>query len=259
MNGKQIRSGDNFKERFGNPLLSEPGSAWMYSPSIDWAGRVVELLHGDISLETVMEKSIWKPLGIKDMTFFLHRRPDMIAKCGDMTAADRTTGKLVYKDDIAFHKDPESAFGGQGLFTSPQEYIKILHSLLANDGKLLRPESVDEFFSPQLEEKARESLAQLLEQPRSQITSSLNPAGKKDYGLGGMLLMEDGPDENSRKAGTMSWSGAYNSFWFIDRKSGLCGMFATHTWDITTPRFSVIKDLAVLFERTMYERLKSTR
>ncbi|KAE9395564.1 hypothetical protein BT96DRAFT_997586 [Gymnopus androsaceus JB14] len=142
-----------------------------------------------------------KVLGIKNMTFYLQRRPDMLARCGDMTKVDQNTGKLVHSDETFFKKDPEFAFGGGGLFTSPQEYIKMLHSLLSNDGKLLRPEYVDDFFRPQLEDKPRQSMAQFFS--NHMTNSPKNPAGKKDWGLGGILLVEDGPDEYSRKAGTM--------------------------------------------------------
>ncbi|KAE9395562.1 beta-lactamase/transpeptidase-like protein [Gymnopus androsaceus JB14] len=239
-NGQQapVHEGDRLTDRYGQPLTFEPGTQWMYSPSIDWAGRVVERVHGDTPLETIMEQNIWQPLGIKDMTFYLQRRPDMLAKCGDMTK-----------------KDAEFAFGGGGLFTSPQEYMKILHSLLTNDGKLLRPESVDDFFRPQLEEKPRQSMAEFFS--KHMTNSPTNPAGKKDWGLGGILLMEDGPDEYSRKAGTMGWAGAFHCYWFIDRKEGLCGFFASQIRDVTDPKLDGVKDLVRLFERMMYQRLRN--
>ncbi|KAE9395560.1 beta-lactamase [Gymnopus androsaceus JB14] len=259
LNGQQapVHEGDRLTDRYGQPLTFEPGTQWMYSPSIDWAGRVVECVYGDTPLETIMEQSIWQPLGIKDMTFYLQRRPDMLAKCGDMTKVDQSTGKLVHSEETFFEKDPEFAFGGGGLFTSPQEYMKILHSLLTNDGKLLRPESVDEFFRPQLEDKSRQSMAEVLSKPHNNVMNSLNPAGEKDWGLGGILLLEDGPDEYSRKAGTMSWSGGFHCFWFIDRKEGLCGFFASQIRHLTDPKLDGVKDLVHLFERTMYQRLRN--
>ncbi|KAG9195851.1 hypothetical protein G6011_00972 [Alternaria panax] len=45
----------------------------------------------------------------------------------------------------------------------------------------------------------------------------------KDYGLGGVINMSDGPDGS--KAGTMRWGGYPNLIWWVDRKSGFCGIY----------------------------------
>ena len=81
-----------------------------------------------------------------------------------MTRRDPSTpngngGKLI--PDTAPHilSQATEGMGGIGLYTSMASYIKILHSLLINDGKLLRPETVDKFiFEPQLSASSRESL-----------------------------------------------------------------------------------------------------
>jgi hypothetical protein len=46
----------------------------------------------------------------------------------------------------------------------------------------------------------------------------------KDYGLGGVLIMSDAPD--GKKAGTMLWGGYPNLIWWIDRTTGLAGIYA---------------------------------
>jgi hypothetical protein len=46
----------------------------------------------------------------------------------------------------------------------------------------------------------------------------------KDYALGGLILTSDSPD--GKKAGIMIWGGYPNLIWWIDRKAGLCGLYA---------------------------------
>lgn len=50
------------------PLEFVPGSRFVYGPSLDWAGFMVEQLSG-LSLEDYFQKHIFKPLGISDISF----------------------------------------------------------------------------------------------------------------------------------------------------------------------------------------------
>jgi CubicO group peptidase (beta-lactamase class C family) len=52
------------------PLKSEPGSKWEYNnPGINTLGRVVEVVSGE-TFESFLQKRIFKPLGMKDTTFY---------------------------------------------------------------------------------------------------------------------------------------------------------------------------------------------
>jgi CubicO group peptidase (beta-lactamase class C family) len=52
------------------PLKYEPGSKWEYNnAAIDSLGRVVEVVSGD-TFENFLQKRIFKPLGMKDTTFY---------------------------------------------------------------------------------------------------------------------------------------------------------------------------------------------
>jgi CubicO group peptidase (beta-lactamase class C family) len=44
--GKVPGTGDTILERFGYPLIFEPGTNWIYGPGIDWAGKLVERVTG---------------------------------------------------------------------------------------------------------------------------------------------------------------------------------------------------------------------
>jgi hypothetical protein len=132
--------------------------------------------------------------------------------------------------------------GGQGSFTSAEEYLKILHGLLTTEDneKILKKETLEIFFEPQLGDGSRAALNAVLQDDMvSQILQSkdesrflllivlltLDSPGlkannamggtskqvKKDWGLGGVLIMDDAPD--GKKAGTMIWGGLPNLIW----------------------------------------------
>jgi CubicO group peptidase (beta-lactamase class C family) len=51
------------------PLLFQPGEKWSYSPGLTVCGRVVEVVAGQ-PFEQFLDQRIFKPLGMKDTTFF---------------------------------------------------------------------------------------------------------------------------------------------------------------------------------------------
>ena len=47
------------------PLMFDPGEGWRYGTSIDWVGRIVELISGE-RLDVYFRKHILDPLGMND-------------------------------------------------------------------------------------------------------------------------------------------------------------------------------------------------
>jgi hypothetical protein len=68
------------------------------------------------------------------------------------------SGKVVVSEERQSYLDADGSeirdcCGGQGIFTSAEEYFKVLKAVLVmdeEDGKLLKKETVEEFFKPQL-------------------------------------------------------------------------------------------------------------
>ena len=42
----QIATGATVEESYTQPLIYEPGTSWLYSNRIDWAGKLVERITG---------------------------------------------------------------------------------------------------------------------------------------------------------------------------------------------------------------------
>ncbi|KAL1954649.1 hypothetical protein VTO42DRAFT_843 [Malbranchea cinnamomea] len=202
------------------PLLFEPGEGFVYGVSIDWAGRAVERLNNNIRLGEYFQKHIWEPLGMWRSTFTPSEHPVVRENLIDMVL--RTPDGLQPIPHPLGATPPVDEAGGAGMFSSVSDYIKVLVSLLKNDGKLLKPESVDQMFQPQLPDP--KYLHEVLQHPdiNRGMTMGIQAGKQWNWGLGGLLAMEETPGRRSK--GTLSWSGMPNPAWWIDRTRKTCGM-----------------------------------
>lgn len=234
------------------PLTRQPGRGWVYGCGYDWAGKLVERLSG-VSLEEYMRANIWEPLGMKRVSF-RPSHPDIQSRKVGMSILN-DEGKLVpftEKYDYQYGEVAD-AYGGGGCWGSAESFLVLLQSLCANDGKVLSTELTDEMFRLQL---GAESKAELNSATRSGTAFSVLfegswTAAKQDFdhGLGGLLGLRDEPGR--RKAGTMTWCGAPNLWWFIDRKGGLCGAYFCQLFPIGSPRTI---ELEKVFEADIYKK-----
>ena len=126
------------------PLLYQPGTRWVYSVSVDIQGYLVEKLSGK-SLPDFMREYIFEPLRMKDTGFYVP--PGKMARLASVYEANEK-GELVPSAALAgdYTKPPSMAFGGSGLVSTAQDYMRFAQMLLnggALDGaRILAPSSV---------------------------------------------------------------------------------------------------------------------
>ena len=140
--------GDLIPAYANKPMQFEPGSKWQYCQSgINTLGRIVEVVSGQ-PFEAFLEARLFRPLGMKDTTFYL--RPPQMARLvtpvkreadGGFTA---TTVALLNGKPATDREHYPAANGG--LFTTAADYALFARMIL-NGGtlkgrKYLRPESV---------------------------------------------------------------------------------------------------------------------
>lgn len=179
----------------------------------DWAGRVVEKATG-MSLEDFMQKNICKPLGTQDMTFYLQRHSDLITRRADAAVRDPATGISTWMDDAKLNKDPVDCMGGMGVFASPEAYMKVLYSLLVNDGKLLKPATRDLMFKPALSPQCEKRCNEVGYEQAEWKPHELLPADvKKSHALCGAITLENADGHKWRRSGSISWAGMVNHYW----------------------------------------------
>ncbi|KAF2999277.1 hypothetical protein E8E13_003874 [Curvularia kusanoi] len=253
--------GAKLLQRFDAPLVFEPGESWMYGASIDYAGLLVERVTG-LTLEEYMRQNLWEPLGIKDMTFKLASRPDMKERMADMSGRDEKTGKVELSTERQSFLDidgqeVQDCMGGQGVFTTPEEYSKVLHAVLTmdEDERFLKKETLKEFFTPQLGEAPSAAFNGMI-QSDDMVNNAMGGTQKdsvKNWGLGGLLLLQDQAD--GKAAGTMIWGGLPNLIWWVDPKTGLCGLYATQVVPTGDAKCAALNRK---FEVAMYEKYQQS-
>ncbi|OHW89722.1 beta-lactamase family protein [Colletotrichum incanum] len=244
-------SGQDVEARFSYPLSHQPDGDWAYGNGIDWAGRVLEAITG-VDLESYMWKNIFEPLGLTSFTFSKAR----VAREGTLwplSGRDPSTGKVVPHTGLDLQAGVTSPLGGQGLYGRMDEFVQILHSLLVDDGKLLRPETAAAMFKPQLGEASKRALLREMEDP-SWTVGDFPVTREYDWGLGGLLV--DGDAHPHRKRGMLIWGGAANISWWIDREAGLTGVFGTQ---IMPSGEVVTEDYIKAFEGEMYARVEALK
>jgi CubicO group peptidase (beta-lactamase class C family) len=246
------------------PLTFEPGTSFAYGMGLELVGVIIVRLNHMATLEEYMQKHVWDPLGITKITFHTELKPEVKENLVTMSVRKgiktpyynrpKDTGETVEWAHDLLYDDPTpmgDECGGHGAIGSAAEYIKILNSICANDGTLLKPSTVDYMFTPQLAPGPRAAF--------QTFTSTMTPDGifdslprgtNVDFGLGGRLILDD--LKTGVRKGTISWSGMPNLLWRIDREAGLSLLYASNILpygDYNSHRFQQ------LFEKEMYARL----
>lgn len=214
------------EEAFSYPLAFQPGQGWMYGPGLDWAGLIVERVTGS-TLGEHMQQRIFDPLGITDAQFYPVTREDPRARLVDLNPQDpEAEGRAVLGGSADMNKRSRGDFGGHGLFMTGPDYLKALHSLLANDGKLLKPAIVEDMLEHHLSPEATAAHQAALASPMGVFFSvGVDPGRTKvGHGLGGLLTLEDVDSWYGER--TLTWGGGLTFAWFLDRKNNLCGVGA---------------------------------
>ena len=130
---------------FVQPLVYDPGTHYLYSMGIDWAGILLSRRLGK-TLEEIVQENIFRPCGIRDITFL--PRPDIIDRA--MTLCTRRAGEALiagrqpnetdaerWAAELGFErpKDPSQVgpimSGGGGLFGTARDYLTLLRHVLA--------------------------------------------------------------------------------------------------------------------------------
>jgi methyl acetate hydrolase len=204
-------------------LLHDPGERWTYGVNIDWLGRIVEQQRGK-RLGTVMKERIFDPCGMKDIAFTM--TDSMKARRASIhdRAAD---GKITALPDLTLPQPPEMDCGGHGLYGTVGEYMKFIRMIL-NDGsgpigRVLKPETVAQMSKDGLGNLSSGGWPTSI--PSLTNEGEFFPGVAKGWAYTFMLNRE--PTPSGRPAGSLMWAGLANTFFWIDRKNGIGGYWAS--------------------------------
>jgi methyl acetate hydrolase len=231
----------------GTPLLFDPGERWHYGINIDFAGKMVEAVSGK-RLGAYMQEHIFEPLDMGDTAFRL--RPDMRARLAKIHQRGDDDGFAPL--DLEIPQEPEFEMGGGGLYGTAVDYLKFVRMILnlgaANGHRVLQPETVELMAQNQMG-ACRVSLLKTAMTPLSN-DAEFFPGMPKTWGLTFMINTEEAP--TGRSAGSLAWGGLANSYFWIDPKKGVGGVYLTQILPFADKK-SV--PLFLEFERTVYRHL----
>lgn len=206
-------------------MLHEPGARWTYGVNIDWLGLVVERLRGQ-RLGEVMRQRVFEPLGMVDIGFTM---TDSM-KSRRVTIHDRAAdGKLTPLPELVLPDPPEMDMGGHGLYATVGEYMKFIRMLLNDgagpNGRVLRAETVDAMWQDGLAPLGLASGGWTTSIPSLSNSGDFFPGSDKGWSYSFMVNREKTP--SGRPAGQQMWTGLANSFFWIDRQTGVGGYWAS--------------------------------
>jgi len=189
-----------------SPLQFEPGSKWSYcNPGMTTLGRIVEVVSG-MPFASFMDKRIFKPLGMKDTTFWPNR-----AQLKRLATAYKNTadGKALEPVTIAFLTEPYSnrkrmALPAGGLFSTAGDLAK-LYLMLLNGGEMDGKRCISE-----------EALTQMTTIQSGDLKCSFTEG--MGMGLGFHIVREPTGVTAMLSPGTFGHGGAFGTQGWIDPK-----------------------------------------
>ena len=230
------------------PLMFDPQTKWAYGGSLDRVGRLIEIAGGK-PLDLYFREHITAPLGMSDTGF-------------STTAAQRVREAGLHvrqADGTLVAKPPEKPTvrkvfsGGGGIYSSAPDYLTLLQALL-NGGSLagnsmLRPETVAAMSTNQIGDLE----AGILKTTNPNLSNDVDffPGNRLRWGYGHMINLDPVPD--GRRAGSLTWAGLFNTYYWIDPAARLAGVIMMQILPFADTK---ALDLYRKFERGVYRAMQ---
>ncbi|HEY3912179.1 MAG TPA: serine hydrolase domain-containing protein [Stellaceae bacterium] len=230
------------------PLLFDPGERWEYGINIEWVGQAVEAAGGEM-LDVYCREHIFDPLGMSDTGFELSLEQSSRLARVHQRQADGSLAPITV--DMPPQK-PEFWAGGGGLYSTGRDYLTFLQMVLnqgrRGDTRLLRPETVAAMATNQTGDLDAGIMRTAM--PDRTNDFALFAGMRCQWGLGWMITPQPGP--NGRSAGSLTWGGIFNSYYWIDPLKRVAGVILTQFLPFADPHALA---LAGAFEREVYAAL----
>lgn len=190
------------------PLITDPGSAFVYGLNTDVIGRLVEILSGQ-SLDIALRERVLEPLGMSDTYFYLptdkiNRLVELYDK-GDAAKPLKLNTNAAYRNSSVWGAKTYFS-GGAGLVSTVTDYARFCQMMLNggtfNSKRVLSRKTVDMMV-------------------QNQIGSSEVWDRRDKFGLGFQLITADSHYADQATPGSYTWGGMYCSEFTIDPAENL--------------------------------------
>jgi len=232
----------DFKPRAGEdypvgPLVFDPGVRWLYGTSTDWLGRLVERISGR-SLEDYFRQRIFTPLGMADTFYVVPKDKEMRLATVNRRLADGTMVKEPAQPPTS------------GLLSTASDYIRFTRALL-NGGELygariLQAGTVALMGQNHIGALGVRALKTAM--PERSDDFSFIADGHDKWGLGFLITADVVPGK--RSAGSLSWGGIYNTYFWLDPARSITGVILMQFLPFADRKALALYDT---FERGVYQ------
>ncbi len=202
------------------PLMFDPGTKWHYGIGIDWAGIILERVTKS-KLGAYFAEHLLEPLGMVDTSFAC--TPNMLER--KATVHIRTPDSSFMAIQMPQAESSEFDSGGGGLFSTMSDYTRFMRMIL-NEGELdgtrvLNAETVAQMATNHMGDIRVTGLKSA--NPAFFSDADFYPGIPKSWGL--TFLINEEPLPNGCPAGALTWAGALNSYFWIDKTTGIAGCY----------------------------------
>jgi CubicO group peptidase (beta-lactamase class C family) len=214
------------------PLLHQPSTKWVYSVSVDVLARIIEIVTEE-SLQTQLEKRIFKPLGMQDTGFSvtpesLHRLmtsyeyDPLQKKLNEPSSSPQKIGEYGHPTNTLTY-----ARGGHGLFSSLDDYSKFAQMLLTGKTKTGTKIISDSMLKMATTNHLEPSFFPLEIRNFDVETLEENDLEPYGWGLGFRVMMDVEKVGNIGSVGEFGWAGAAATYFLVDPKNDLTAVLMT--------------------------------
>lgn len=195
------------------PLMGQPGEQWNYSASPDVLAVLIEQFSG-MNADEYLKKVVLDPLGMNDTGYNI-----------DSDKLDRVVGLHQLTEEGKLEGVPQwsplqgnTAFGGtHGIFSTAEDYLKFGQMLL-NGGTLNGNRVI-----------GRKTIELMTEN----FIEGLPFSPGNGFGLGFGVRTDLSDSKLSGSEGAYYWSGAFNTYFFVDPEEELVAIFMSQSWPFT--------------------------
>ena len=226
------------------PLMFDPGVRWAYGNSLDRVGRLVEIAGGQ-ALDRYFRDHILGPLAMNDTAFLITEKQHARRASLHLRKADGT----LAPQPLVRRTDPKVISGGGGIHSTAPDYLTLLQALLNGGKGILRPQTVALMSSNQIGDLD----AGILKTTNPALSDDVDffPGVRLRWGLADMINIDPVPD--GRSAGSQTWAGLYNTYYWIDPASRIAGVIMMQILPFADGR---ALNVYRLFERGIYRAHK---
>jgi methyl acetate hydrolase len=228
---------------FAAPMVADPGAEVTYGIGTDWLGRVVEAVSGQ-ALDAYLTEHVFGPLNMTSTTF----RLDDDQRSRAVPVHDRDETGSWAPTDLDWDRNPQFWPGGHGLYSTARDFLTFSQMLLDGGSyggaPILTERSVQEMFCNQIGK---------LWFPTTMATT--DPTTSADFRVGkGMkwgwgLLLNTRREPGMRTAGSGGWAGIFNTYFWVDRTTGVAGTFLSQCRPFLDP---AVLQVYAAFEKAIY-------